>query len=154
VTLVWAGPDGALGTGDDVTFTTTTDAGGNYQFSGLPVSGASDTYRVSVVAPASFPALSDSIDDGVLSATNPATIALAPAQARTDADFGFRGTGVFGDVVFLDSNGNGRQDAGEQGVQGVTVQLFFYRNGNGDFLDPSEDVPLLTTTTGPGGTYS
>jgi large repetitive protein len=37
VTLVWAGANGVIGTGgDDLTFTTTTDASGNYHFGALP----------------------------------------------------------------------------------------------------------------------
>jgi large repetitive protein len=44
VTLTWAGPDGVLGTADDQVLTTTTDANGNYAFTGIP----GRVYRVDV----------------------------------------------------------------------------------------------------------
>jgi subtilisin-like proprotein convertase family protein len=50
---------------------------------------------------------------------------------------------VIGDKVFEDLNGNGIQDSGEPGVDGVTVQL----------LDTSNAV-VQTTTTATGGLYS
>ena len=60
--------------------------------------------------------------DGIATA-NIATFTLAAGANRTDVDFGYRGTGSVGDRVWLDSNGNGVQDAGEAGINGVTVQL-------------------------------
>jgi hypothetical protein len=53
-------------------------------------------------------------------------------------------TGVIGDYVWLDSNGNGLQDAGEPGVAGVEVTLF--NAANDDVVD--------TTTTDNDGNYS
>ncbi|MFN8480950.1 MAG: isopeptide-forming domain-containing fimbrial protein, partial [Kouleothrix sp.] len=52
VTLRWAGPDGVLGTADDLVYTTTTDVNGTYLFPGLPVYGVSDPYQVTVTPPA------------------------------------------------------------------------------------------------------
>ncbi len=51
-----------------------------------------------------------------------------------------------GDFVWEDLNGNGRQDANESGLNGVTVNLFtdFDNNGAPDFAD----FPSCTTTTG------
>ena len=63
-----------------------------------------------------------------------------PAQNRTDVDFGYRYNGSVGDRVWLDSNGNGVQDAGEAGINGVTVQL----------LDASNNVVGTATTSGDG----
>jgi len=163
VTAVWVGPNGAFGGGGDVTFTTTTDAAGNYLFPGLPANvlvGATPNYRVTVTAPASFPVFTDSLDNGALAAVRPVDIQVSPTDGaplndRRDVDFGFRGTASLGDVVFLDSNGNGRQDGGaEVGIPGVGVSLFFDRNADGDFADPGEDVPLAATTTGAGGLYT
>ena len=37
VQLTWLGPDGILGTTDDVVYTDTTDANGAYQFTNLPM---------------------------------------------------------------------------------------------------------------------
>ena len=53
------------------------------------------------------------------------------------------GGGRIGDTVFRDWNGNGSQDIGEEGISGVTVQLY---NGAGTTL-------LATTTTDANGTY-
>lgn len=54
---------------------------------------------------------------------------------------------AIGNRVFLDRNANGRMDAGESGIAGVTVQLF----ANGDL--PGVDTPLRTTTTDASGYY-
>ncbi len=51
--------------------------------------------------------------------------------------------GYLGNYVWNDTNLNGRQDPGEAGVDGVTVQLF--RTG--------EATPMATTTTAAGGLY-
>ncbi|QDU19434.1 SdrD B-like domain-containing protein [Urbifossiella limnaea] len=163
VSATWVGPNGAVGGGDDVTFTTTTDALGNYLFPGLPaisLVGANPNYRVTVVAPAAFPIFTDSLDDAALNAVRPVDVQVSPTDGsplndRRDVDFGFRGTASLGDTVFLDSNGNGRQDGGaEVGIPGVGVSLFFDRNADGDFADAGEDVALATATTGAGGLYS
>ncbi|MEE9392383.1 MAG: SdrD B-like domain-containing protein, partial [Planctomycetota bacterium] len=53
-------------------------------------------------------------------------------------------TATIGDFVFEDSNGNGQQDSGEQGIGGVTVNL----------LDATSGDVLMTTTTASDGSYS
>jgi len=69
---------------------------------------------------------------------------LAPGEDRLDIDFGlFNPTaplGQIGDYVWFDSNNNGVQDAGEQGVPGVTVSL----------LNASNTVIATTVTDGNG----
>ncbi len=60
--------------------------------------------------------------DGIAT-PNIASFTLAAGANRTDVDFGYRGTGSVGDRVWNDTNGNGVQDAGETGINGVTVQL-------------------------------
>jgi len=54
-----------------------------------------------------------------------------------------QGAASIGDLVWLDSNANGIQDAGESGLQGVTVKLL---DGNGNVL--------ATTNTDTSGVYS
>ena len=51
-----------------------------------------------------------------------------------------------GDFAWEDTNGNGRQDANEDGINGITVNLFtdFDNDGAPDF----DDFPSCTTTTG------
>ncbi len=116
--------------------TTTTAGDGNYTFNNL----AAGTYTVKVV-PGTLPAgVTPTFDlDGVATA-NQATLTLAAGSLRTDVDFGYRGTASVGDRVWLDTNGNGTQDAGETGINGVTVQL----------LDSSSTVIATTTTSGDG----
>ncbi len=68
-------------------------------------------------------------------------------------DFGYRGTASLGDRVWLDTDGDEDQDSGEDGINGVTVEL----------LDDESNVIDSTTTAGDGnysftelaaGTYS
>ncbi len=152
VTLLWSGPDGAFGGGDDVTFTTTTDANGNYLFPSLPVSGEFAPYRVTVANPTGYP--TQTFDSDGLGTANRSELNLNQNENNVAQDFGFRGTASLGDFVWLDENGNGKQDAGDAGIDGVAVQLFFDRNNDGDFADAGENLPLLTTTTAGGGKYS
>ncbi|MFY9821172.1 MAG: SdrD B-like domain-containing protein [Thermoanaerobaculia bacterium] len=119
--------------------TTTTAGDGNYTFNNLTPA----TYTVKIV-PGTLPAgvVTPTFDlDGIATA-NQATFTLAAGQNRTDVDFGYRGAGSIGDRVWLDSNGNGVQDAGETGINGTTVQLF-----NGATL-------VATTTTAGDGNYT
>jgi protocatechuate 3,4-dioxygenase beta subunit len=65
----------------------------------------------------------------------------------------YAGKSTIGDFVWFDSNGNGVQDIGEQGINGVVVELYADANENGLF-DPGIDPLLAVTTTAtyPGGT--
>ena len=57
----------------------------------------------------------------------------------------------YGDFVWYDTNHNGLQDAGEQGVDGVKVTLF---QDNGDNVaNPVNDTEVAFTITGNGGKY-
>ncbi len=125
-----------LNAANTVIATTTTSGDGNYTFENL----AAGTYTVRIVA-SSLPAgVAETYDlDGVASA-NQATFTLTPEQHRTDVDFGYRNTGSVGDRVWLDTNANGVQDAGEAGINGVTVQL----------LDGGNNVVATATTSGDG----
>ncbi|MEA2602424.1 MAG: large repetitive protein [Acidobacteriota bacterium] len=124
--------------GTTLVATTTTAGDGNYTFSNL----TPGTYTVKVV-PGTLPAgVSPTFDlDGIATA-NQATFTLAAGVSRTDVDFGYRSTGSIGDRLWLDTNGNGVQDAGETGINGATVQLF-----NGATL-------VATTTTAGDGNYT
>jgi protocatechuate 3,4-dioxygenase beta subunit len=71
-------------------------------------------------------------------------------QANMTVDFGFYPLASLGDRVFLDTNANGVQDAGETGVPGVVVRLL---DGAGNpVLDPVTGQPI-TTTTDANGNY-
>ena len=125
--------------GSNNVIATTTSGDGNYTFSNLP----GGTYTVRVVASTLPPGVAETYDlDGVASA-NQATFTIAAGANRTDVDFGYRHTGSIGDRVWLDTNANGAQDAGEAGINGVTVQL----------LDGDNHVVATDTTVG-NGNYS
>ncbi|MGL6075104.1 MAG: beta strand repeat-containing protein, partial [Fimbriiglobus sp.] len=127
-TLLWAGPDGVLGNGDDVTFTTVTDANGKYTFPSLPVNGATDPYQVTIQAPAGYPTVTFDADGKAT--PNTSKLNLGPTENNTTQDFGYQGTAKLGNFVWLDDNGNGKQDAGEAGVVGVDVELLFDANND------------------------
>ena len=71
------------------------------------------------------------------------TVTLAAGEHNPDLDAGiYEPRGSIGDFVWDDQNEDGIQDAGEPGVQGVTVRLY---DGNGN--------QLAQTTTNSNGEY-
>lgn len=130
------------GDGSTETYPTTTDANGFYRFDGVP----EGSYSVTVTVPASLVATFD-LDGGNNST---AAVTLAPTTtSRLDVDFGYRGVGLIGDTVWVDTNGNGNGtiDSGESGIPGVAVQLTGDLNGDG-----VTDI-THTTTTNAAGVY-
>ena len=120
----------------NVVATATTSGNGNYTFGNL----TGGTYSVRVVATSLPGGLAPTYDlDGIATA-HIATFTLAAGANRTDVDFGYRGSLSIGDRVWADANGNAVQDAGEVGINGVTVQL----------LNSSSTVIATTTTSGDG----
>lgn len=130
--------------GNAVVATTTTGANGGYLFSGvLPGS-----YKVSYTT---------GVPTGLTlnTGTNPSsTITVAAGQSYPDNNFGFTNgaTGVIGDLVWSDANGNGVRDPGEPGLGGVTLRLWQDTNNNGVY-DPGADTQVATTTTAADGSY-
>ncbi|VTR76922.1 SdrD B-like domain-containing protein [Cellulomonas hominis] len=125
----------------------TTDADGRYAFTGL-LPGA---YTVTVDAAASAAALAPYVptpagtpgDPATDSATGSATSAVLVGGGADDTlDFGYRPLRALGDRVWLDADRDGKQDAGEDALPGVTVRLL---DGTG--------VVLATTVTGADGTW-
>ena len=142
LTLVGAGPDGVLGTGDDVSFPPqATAGGGQYTFPGLPPG----PYRVTV-DPSTVP-------NGMqlTTANQPLDVTLAPTQDLLTADFGYRDTGSIGDLVWEDTNENGVQDPGEPPLAGVTVAL--REAGPDGVFGTSDDVVFPPQATAADGTY-
>jgi SdrD B-like domain/Secretion system C-terminal sorting domain len=118
---------GLLGDGTTVTLTTTTNASGAYNFSGLKPG----TYTVKFTTPAGFAGISpkdagtDDAKDSDIDATGSVTVTVGSGTTNTTIDAGFTPIpkASLGDTVFCDKNANGVQDAGEPGVAGVTVIL-------------------------------
>ncbi len=107
-----------------------TNGDGDYRITGL----TSGTYVVRVdpgdIA-AIDPRFGPSGDlDGTLT-PHEATAALGPAEDRTDVDFGYKIGASVGDRVWADFDGDGVQEAGEPGINGVRVYLDL--NGNNSF---------------------
>ena len=145
-----------------------TSGGGAYSFTSLPPGN----YQVAIPTPASAPlssTLTDTSDDGVnnddngiqtggsgTSVTSP-LIALSSGETDNTLDFGFvpnSGLASIGNLVWTDTNNNGVKDASETGIDGVTVQLLFDANNDGDFTDPGESTPVASLLTSGGGAYS
>ncbi len=129
---------------------TPTDSNGNYQFQNL-LPGA---YYVKFIAPSVNHVFSPSLEGSNRAVdSDPDTVTgesgvvtLTEGTTNLTVDCGFydisKGQSV-GDLVWIDANANGVQDAGEAGVAGVTVEL--YRQSTGALLQ--------TTVTNSDGNY-
>jgi uncharacterized repeat protein (TIGR01451 family) len=71
-------------------------------------------------------------------------ITLASGENNTSIDAGYNKLGSIGDFLWLDTNANGLQDAGEVGFGGQLVELF----------DEKFTTLLATTTTDANGAYN
>jgi large repetitive protein len=135
ITLIGAGPDGVVGTPDDVTHPdVTTGADGLYGFGSL-VPG---TYRVERGDPPTG-----------YGATTPesVTVTIGLDEQRLDLDFGLSIPASIGDRVWSDADGDGIQDAGEPGLSGVTVRLY-------TGADPVTPVAITATDVAGGYTFA
>ncbi len=140
VAVVWTNPDG----GADITYTTTTGASGAWSLAGLP----SGSYTVTVDASTlPYGVTVPTADRDGVATPHTATLVLAGGETIDDVDFGYTGSGVIGDTVYLDADGNGSPDAGE-GMAGVRVTLTW---AGPDGTSPSDDIVVVTTTDQFGG---
>jgi len=143
VNLVDAGADALCGTADDATLATaTTDALGRYYFNPAPGTYCADVTDTAGVL----------IGYKLTGGTDPhGPITLGDRGVYLDADFGYKPTPTIGDTVWLDEDGNGAEDAGEPGIQGVTVDLV---DAGGDGLcGTADDTVVDTATTDADGFY-
>jgi len=82
----------------------------------------------------------------------------SPTTARDESgnmtvDFGFIPSASLGNYVWLDLDMDGVQDANEEGIPGVTVNLLVDTNGNGVIDGAELTTPAETAVTGPDGGY-
>ncbi len=126
------------------TLTTTTDANGNYMFTGL-ISG---TYQVQFTPPAGYTFTlpgttptsgTDSNVNTFEGVTPPVTINVGETNPTIDAGLWLPAS--LGDTVWFDIDKDGKQDPSEPGLPGVVVSLIV----NGQVV--------ATTTTNISGTY-
>ncbi|NOZ73086.1 MAG: DUF11 domain-containing protein [Chloroflexi bacterium] len=147
VTLSSAGTDGVCGTADDSALqSTVTNGEGQYLFDNL----LPGTYCVAIDATA-IPA---GYDLGG-SFSNPAgPITVSEGQDYRDADFGYvaqSDTALIGDRVWLDTDKDGVQDAGETGIAGVGVML--KQAGADGVCGSADDVMSASAVTNAAGNY-
>ncbi len=138
-------PVDLLDAGGSVIASTTTTGSGGYLFDGLGIG----TYSVKFGLPAAHHRTlalvgSDRAVDSDADATTgvSASVNLLSGDNVTTVDAGLFTHARIGDFVWEDLNGNGLQEAGEPGVNGVTVQIV------------KDGVPGATTTTNGVGFYS
>jgi hypothetical protein len=106
---------------------------GYYQFTGYPAGTYTITVDLATLPPglqptASYAGTADDDSNG-----SPATVTLGIDESNQTIDFGYVTPcgGTIGDAVWHDRNQNGIQDAGEPGLDGVTVRL---KNAGGDLI--------------------
>jgi len=139
VTATYLGPDGAPGGGDDVVFTATTNAEGNYTVPGLPAGNYEVAMDTSTLPAGLAPAWDVDGGDPAVS-----VVGLGLGEDRTDVDFGVIGDASLSGTVWNDRNGDGVIDPGEAGIPGVTVIV--------TWDSPSGPV-VIPVVSGPDGTW-
>jgi hypothetical protein len=146
-------PSAFVGAGNSISQTTTTatNAGlaGYYQFSNL----APGTYTVRVTTLSgyvpTFTGKGTTATDSNASPSGTSPSALASGQTDQTIDFGFYKPVSIGNFVWEDTNGNGVQDAGEPGINGVTLTLSG-TNGAGSAVS---QTTTTVTNAGQAGYY-
>lgn len=137
------------------TATVTTNANGDYSFSGL-----SQPHYVIVVTPPPLPSTSwVETDETTISPeagglNNEIRVDVSAGLLSGSHDFGYTKapTADIGDTLFYDYDSDGTQDTGEPGIPNVTVSLFSDTNRDGT-IDPGVDVLLETDETDSNGNY-
>lgn len=87
----------------------------------------------------------------LISGTTPSVLTIAPNGISTDLLFGYAASSTIGDTIWDDANGDGILNMGENGVPGVTVNLYGDLDSNG--MINGGDRLEATVTTGSGGLY-
>ncbi len=122
-----------------VTVTLLTSQGGSVE---TATTGADGRYRFTGVNSGSY-TVQEKDPKGFTSTTNNRVPLYIGAGGSATANFGDQDQGTVSGNVFLDTNGNGMQDANEPGISGVTVTLL-----------TSRESEVQTATTAGNGSYS
>jgi hypothetical protein len=142
---------------------------GEYSFTGLPAGDYKVRFSKFPIGYTSSPANASGVDDALNADASFAGASMAGTTATTGVyslqtgednltvDMGIvppttGNNNSLGNFVWSDLNGDGIQDAGEPGVQGVTVTL--YNNGADGLPGTPDDVVVGVTTTDGNGAYS
>ncbi len=124
VTIVWHGPDG------DVTYTVVTDDNGEWSLNNLPAGDYTVTLNKSTVA------------EGLVASTPDSVNVTLPDGGHEDVDIGLVQGSTVGSTVWVDTDRDGKVDADEAGIAGVTIEL-----------RDSDGALVATTTTDANGKY-
>ncbi|ADI75083.1 Cna B domain protein (plasmid) [Methanohalobium evestigatum Z-7303] len=129
---------------DDLVSNTTTNASGYYNFSVEPgeyyVNFSSDGYEFTLANQG----VDNTVDSDADSSGNTTCITVESGETNDTVDAGLYQPATIGDFVWEDTNKNGKQDIGESGISGLTVELY---NCSTDELESS-------TTTNASGYYN
>ncbi|HVR40222.1 MAG TPA: SdrD B-like domain-containing protein, partial [Thermoanaerobaculia bacterium] len=133
--------------------TTTTDANGNYSFSGL----AAGSYVIVVTPPVLLTkAWIETVEStgGTGSLNNQIPVTLTAGQISGAHTFGYKqaDTASIGDTLYYDFDGDGLQDASETGIANVTVWLYEDVDRDGT-IDVGVDDIVQTTVSNSTGSY-
>jgi uncharacterized repeat protein (TIGR01451 family) len=128
-----------------------TDANGKYKFENLKFGN----YKVVVTPPAGYTQTGD--NDTTLDNSTVLTVDNSSTASRTNlnGDFGYKGTGSWGDQVWYDNNGNQIQDSGSgdaNNLPGAKVTLEFA--GFDGIFGTADDVTFPQATTDNQGNYT
>ena len=147
---------GTTGSGVAITARTTTTAAGTglYQFANV-VPGV---YVVTVTLPSGMvvtlrdvTTATDTTDSDANGAGASPSTTLRSNETNTTVDTGLIRPATIGDRVWHDTNGDGNQTAGEDGIAGVTVRLVDVASNP---VINASGVSVSATTTDANGTYS
>ena len=132
--------------------TATTDSNGRYLFPNVTPGNGYYVEATATGNPNGIPAgLTQSFPVG--NTNNRTTVFnLTAGQNYSQGDIGYTAsssTAVFGDLAWVDADGDGLRDPGEIGLGGVTVKLYRDTNGNG-VLNVGVDALVDTLVSGAG----
>ncbi|NJN16429.1 MAG: DUF11 domain-containing protein [Oscillochloris sp.] len=134
--------------------TIVSDASGNYSFSGL----APGDYYLRFVLPPSYltspnnQGANDNVDSDPAGVNlDTAVTTLIAGETDNSWDFGIYQPAALGDRVWHDQDGDGVQDVGEPGIDGVTVTL--RTPGPNGTIGDGDDTTEGITVTAAGGFY-
>ncbi len=142
-----------LNSSGSIIASTTTDSNGIFAFTGVPA-GQNYSWQITDSAGilTNYFGTTTSAQTGTFQMTGNLTGNL-DFSPNPLPHFGYNATRAIGDTVFNDLNGNGVQDSGEPGIQGVVVSLYRDVNGNGVIDAGGPDTLIGTLTTDANGQY-
>ena len=150
----WSDPNGDGNPADGLLqATTTTDANGDWSFSGL----AAASYVIIVTPPTLLNNVwTETVEStgGTASLNNQIPVTLTAGQISGSHDFGYTlaSSSSIGDTVYYDFDGDGFQDATETGISSVTVRLYSDVDRDGT-VDDGVDNLIGTDITDASGKY-